>query len=88
MAYTRLERETTIVYNEQQKTAVIWSASSVLQRRMEKLDVKPQKKLGEGCWYEVPKSWIKVSRPRQVSEAQKAASRERMRKMHESHQSK
>ncbi len=59
------ERETTIVFNEAEDKARVWSASPIFHRRMAKYGILPTKtserERGEqSCWYEVPRSWVKV----------------------------
>ena len=65
------ERETTIVYNEAEDEAQIWSASPSFQRRMEKMGVTPtrtaERERGNvSAWYTVPRKWVVVRKPRTV----------------------
>lgn len=74
---TFLEKETTIVFNEAEGTARIWTASSRFQRVMQKLKVEPtrllQRKQGEkSCWYTIPKGWVKIRKPPQLTEEQRS----------------
>lgn len=71
----RLERETTIVFNEAEDLASVWSASPVFQRRMARLGVQPSESAARergivSCWYNVPRSWIRIRPPiqRQLTE--------------------
>jgi hypothetical protein len=80
MSDLQYERETTIVFNEEENEAMVWSASPSFQRRMRKLGVEPyktaQRERGEqSCWYKVPKTWVKLSPPRHMvlSDEQRAA---------------
>lgn len=62
------EQETTIVFNQAEGEALIWSAAPPFQRRMKKLGVEPYQRAGrergqESCWYRVPKTWIRVRPP-------------------------
>ena len=50
-----LERETTIVFNDAEEKAMIWSASPNFQRRMAKLRIEPNQRDGEGRWYTADK---------------------------------
>jgi len=62
------ERETTIVFNEAEPKAYVWSASPLFQRKMKKCGIESHKEAeGErgrtSCWYLVPKTWVKVKPP-------------------------
>lgn len=79
-----IERETTVTYNAEEDVACVWSADPVFQRRMEKLGVEPCRvdrrgEHGESRSYRVPKKWVKVKPPRQLSPEQLATSRENAR---------
>lgn len=67
MATLRIERETTIAYNEEEDFAFVWSSSPVFQRKMERLGIEPQKTSKrmdvEPAYYRVPKSWVKIRKP-------------------------
>ena len=74
----QLEQETTIVFNEGEDTAEIWSASPSFQRKMTKIGVMPYKMASrergqQSCWYTVSKRWIRVKPPlqRQLTDAQR-----------------
>lgn len=85
MNIPNVERETVITYNEQEKTAVVYTCNPVLKRKLDGLTTaRPDEcKLlrqfpdGIGMEYEVPKKWVKVSPPRFVSEERRAAMAER-----------
>ena len=85
MNIPNVERETVITYNEQEKTAVVYTCNPVLKRKLDGLTAaRPDEcKLlrrfpdGIGMEYEVPKKWVKVSLPRFVSEETRAALAER-----------
>lgn len=82
-----IERETVITYNEQEKTAVVYTCRPALICKLDGLTTaRPDEcKLlrrfpdGIGMEYEVPKKWVKVSPPRFVSEETRAAMAERAR---------
>lgn len=64
----RIERETTIVFNDEENNAKVWSCSAIFQRRMAKLGIAPERTAPrEGadlsCWYTVPKKWVKIRLP-------------------------
>lgn len=87
MTTLRYERETTLVYNEEEDLAMVWSASPTFHRHMERIGVEPYKvdnrKDGErGCWYKVPKTWIIVRPPirRTLTQEQRIATAERLRR--------
>ena len=85
MNIPNVERETVITYNEQEKTAVVYTCNPVLKRKLDGLTAaRPDEcKLlrrfpdGVGVEYEVPKKWVKVSPLRFVSEETRAALAER-----------
>ena len=85
MGYSRRERETTVIFNEEEYTASIWTCSPVMIRRLDRLckdlpdfyrcvlvDDKAQAKR-----YEVPKKLIRFGKPIVRTEAQREAARER-----------
>lgn len=64
----KLEQETTIVFNEAEPHAMLWSASSSFQRKMDKLGLSPYKTAPRergalSAWYKVPKSWVRIKLP-------------------------
>lgn len=65
MKRTRLERETTITFNEAELDAIIWSATPSIQRRMKRIGFKPYRKSGDGLWYKVPKKLVQIRKPYQ-----------------------
>lgn len=84
MPTPRIERETTMTYNEEEEDALIWSASPTFQRKMEKMGI-PHYKSGmrdglpveESRYYRVPKSWVKVRLPRKMPELTEEQRKER-----------
>lgn len=65
----RNEQETTIVFDAESKEATIWSCDPVTLRKMKKLDIEG-KELGPGMQYIIPKKWVKIRKPRKISEEQ------------------
>lgn len=87
MSKSREEQETIILYNEADKTASVSTENVALIRKLEKLCEQRQ---GECIKHErqngvdeyiVPKKWIKVNPPRQMSAEAKAKAAERMSKL-------
>lgn len=77
---TSYERETIINFNEEEKTASIYTYNKALRNKLNKLvgvnpDIHVIRSSDEMSEFEVPKSWIKVSPPKQVnlSDEQRAA---------------
>ena len=72
--YSFYEQETNINYNRQEDMAVVYTASPVDIRKLDKLfekrgsEMKLQEKTEGSRTYLVPKKWIKISPPRQFSE--------------------
>jgi len=84
MKLSKYEQETIINYNNEEKTASIFTYDKSLIRKLDKmLSEMPDMKLiyrGEDfAEYSLPKKWIKVSFPRQYSDEQRAKMAERMR---------
>jgi hypothetical protein len=79
MGYTRIEQETTINYNAEEKAAEIYTADPSIMRKLKKLngqypDVYVCKELKEfQAKYMVPKKYIRFGKP--PSEARIEASR-------------
>lgn len=88
---TRLERETTITYNEEEQTAQVWTCSPVTMRKLDKLcEELPDKyrcvmvdAAANARRYEMPKKLVKFAKPveRVMTDEQKAAASERMKAM-------
>lgn len=83
MNLTKYEQETIINYNNEEKTASIFTYDKSLIRKLDKrLAEMPDMKLirrGEDfAEYSLPKKWIKVTFPRQYSDEQRAEMAERM----------
>ncbi len=79
------ERETIIVYNQEEDGAEVFTYHRALQNKLNKLvgtnpDITILRQDEECATYRVPKNWIKVSPPRQVnySDEQRAAMAERL----------
>lgn len=77
---TSYERETIINFNEEGNTASVYTYNKALRNKLNKLvgvnpDIHVIRSSDEMSEFEVPKSWIKVSPPKQVnlSDEQRAA---------------
>ncbi len=70
----RLERETTITFNEVEDTASIWTASEPMYRKLKKLGFYPVEDRDRSATFEIPKKCISVRKPKILSEKQRAAS--------------
>lgn len=81
MNMARYEQETIINFNEEEKTAGIYTHNKMLRQKLAALardrpeDCRLVKasRSGRAVDYTIPKSWIKIVPPRTASEAQKAA---------------
>lgn len=74
---SRYERETQINYNEEEPTATVYTHNNRMKRRLAQLSSKSPnccliKSTEEYDEYIIPKSWVKISMPRQLSEEQRA----------------
>lgn len=71
----RVERETVISFNDEEEQARISTRQKKVKTRLKKLGVAPHSKQSDYECYMVPKSWIKISPPKRVSENQRKAAR-------------
>lgn len=84
MKLTKYEQETIINFNEEEKTASVFTHNLSLIRRLAEFAEKSSDccllRSGEG-WaeYQIPKRWVRVNMPRQYSEEQKQQMAERAR---------
>lgn len=78
---TRYEQETIINYNEAETVAGVYTHNKALRRKLEQwAQDRPEEcrlervtRFGEAVDYLVPKSWIHIYPPRQISDEQRAA---------------
>lgn len=83
---SKYERETIINYNEAEATAGVYTHNKALRRKLEQWaldrpeDCRLEKvsRFGEAVDYIVPKSWVHIYPPRQISEEQRGAMAARM----------
>lgn len=81
MELTRYEQETIINYNEEEKTASIYTHNRALRRKLDRLTQErpedcrpgPTAREGQAAEYIVPKAWVKVTPTRIIGEAQRQA---------------
>lgn len=83
MNLTKYEQETIINYNNEEKTASVFTYDKSLIRKLDKrlndsLDMKLVRRGEDFAEYSLPKKWIKVAFPRQYSDEQRAEMAERM----------
>ena len=75
---TKGEKETIIIFNEAEANATIYSCTSAIWNRCEKLGLKPTNEIKRiSKTYECPKKWIKIRKPRKLTEADLEKLRER-----------
>lgn len=92
MNISRLEQETTIDFNAEEKTAEIYTADPVMIRKLDKLceelpdiyQCTEVTQTGFGKMYTMPKKMVRFGKPihREISEEQREQMRERAKKMH------
>ena len=83
---TNYERETIINYNEADKTAGVYTHNKALRRKLERwaeerpgeCRLKRVSREGDAVDYIIPKSWVRIYPPRQISEEQRTAMAKRM----------
>lgn len=73
---SRIEQETIINFNEAEATASVYTYNRALRRKLEKLaEERPEEcqvvRKGQADDYVIPKGWIKIKPPRQLSEEQR-----------------
>lgn len=83
MNLTKYEQETIINYNNEEKTASIFTYDKSLIRKLDKRlaemsDMKLIRRGEDFAEHSLPKKWIKVAFPRQYSDEQRAEMAERM----------
>lgn len=84
MKLTRAEQETIINFNEEEKTASVYTHNSSIRRRLDQLfktrfdEMKLVRSSEDYAEYIVPKKWIKISPPKQMSDEFKEAARKRL----------
>lgn len=82
------ERETIINWNDEEDYAVVYSCHRTIWTKMRKLGIKPVRvEKGDGKEYKIPKSWIKINKPkkRKFSKKHLENLRERMRQIGKKH---
>ena len=86
MNLTRYEQEVVINFNADEETATVYSANPSWIRKMDKLCrefpevFRTKRQTGASKTYEVPKKYVRIKKPRELSSAQK----ENLEKMRES----
>lgn len=81
------EKETVILFNEEEKVASVYTCNQKLKNKLSKLccdysEITLDKQDDISMTFTVPKKWIKVSSPRKVSEEQRQKASERFKQMH------
>ena len=76
MELTKIERETIINFNEEEDIAHIYTCNKRLQNKLDELcskrnDISREVLHDYGVVYKLPKAWVKVSPPRQLTEEQR-----------------
>jgi hypothetical protein len=73
MSLTRAERETGILWDEEADTALLWTTSEPIKRRMTRRHGPPTSTHGSCAEWRFPKSYVRLpAKPRVLSEAAKA----------------
>lgn len=86
--YKNYERETSYLYNQEEKDALCYTMDPVLIRKLNVLcekreDIKLIEMIDGEYRYKFPKKWIKVHPPREMTEEQREAYRIRGQKIAE-----
>lgn len=73
-----IERETIINFNAAEKTFNIWSCDPSWEKKIQKL---PGAHAHQNGWEaDVPKTWLKIAKPKGMTEAQKTARAKNLKK--------
>ena len=86
---TRYEQETIFLYNQDEKTATIYTCNPSLIRKLDKY-CETSDEIWQKCaddvskTYVCPKKWLKVNMPQRLTEEQKAAKRASMQNINDS----
>ena len=93
MNYSRAEQETSIVWDEEEKLARIYTASFVTMRKLDKMceqfpavycrtwSETDSDARQTAAKYEVYKGYVRFGKPREVTDEQREASKERLARM-------
>ena len=87
MYLSRLEQETIVNYNAGEQTATVYTRDKTVMRRLDALVIEyPEHyRLIDGTdidkTYEMPKSFVSYRKPRRLSEEQREAARDRIKKV-------
>lgn len=79
MQLTRYEMETIINFNEEEKTAGVYTHNKAMRRKLDALsqerpeDCRRDTENQHAASYTIPKSWVKIHPTRKLSEAQREA---------------
>ncbi len=73
----RLERETTITFNEVEDTALVWTASEPMYRKLKKLGFYPVEDRDRSATFRVPRKCVSIRKPIVLSEELLEALRKR-----------
>lgn len=80
---TRYERETVVLFNEEEDTMEVETPNAAIQRRIESYGVFPDTtEVFEGVTfkgYRIPKKWLRIQKPRQLSREQRQLAADRAR---------
>ena len=84
---TNYERETTINFNDDEKTATVYTCNKTLINHLTKISLSDdlitiKTKDSYSVTFIVPKKWVKIRPPRKVSEAQRQKAKERLSQYH------
>ncbi len=82
MKLTNLERETIIIYNQEEKVAAVYTCDPTLIRKLDKLslsstEIIEQKSDENSKMYIIPKKWVKITMSRKLSEEKRLEYAER-----------
>lgn len=70
----RIEQETTITFNAEEREAIIWTAWPPLLRKFAKWGLQPYRKEPESAFFKVDKKYVTIRNPTLVRKVRKLAS--------------
>jgi len=81
MSLSREEQETIIIFNQADDTASIETFNGPIIRACQKYGAEPEIDSWGAHKFTVPKSWVKIRGPREMSDEARAAQAQRMREI-------
>lgn len=82
MGLSRIETETVISFNAEEDFVVVSTRMQRIKTKLRKLGIAPYRRQTDYECYRMPVTFIKIGKPRKVSDSQKRVSRKNLPKVH------